>query len=151
MVLTHRFHLLKKNRLLWSRKLLKSNISVSSFAVSKPEAEIPKTRLLRTFWKPHHGSSQPLPPASPITPNDDRGQENSIAEPWPGFPSLLATGQHIIQEALLQHFSAGPAGETLPSVQGVWVRTLVSKLQSHMSCSRKSKHKTETETNSIKT
>lgn len=49
MVLTHRFHLLKKNRLLWSRKLLKGNISVSSFAVSKPEAEIPKTRPLRTF------------------------------------------------------------------------------------------------------
>lgn len=49
MVLTHRFHLLEKNGLLWSRKLLKINISISSFAVSKPEAEIPKTRVLRSF------------------------------------------------------------------------------------------------------
>ena len=151
MVLTHRFHLLEKNGLLWSRKLLKINISISSFAVSKPEAKIPKTRLLRSFWKPHHSSSNPFlqPRLQPQTMNVIRRTASQNHDQL--FPACLQldsllSKKHSCSTSLLVQWL-----KLYLPVQGVWVRTLVSKLRSHMSCSGKSKHKTETEMNSIRT
>ena len=151
MVLTHRFHLLEKNGLLWSRKLLKINISISSFAVSKPEAKIPKTRLLRSFWKPHHSSSNPFlqPRPQPQTMNVIRRTASQNHDQL--FPACLQldsllSKKHSCSTSLLVQWL-----KLYLPVQGVWVRTLVNKLRSHMSCSRKSKHKTETEMNSIRT
>ena len=149
MVLKHRFHLLEKNRLLWSREVLKINISISSFAVSKPEAEIPKTRPLRSFQKPHHSSSNPFlqPHPQPQTMNVVRiiaSQNHGQLFPaclqldsiWSKKPSCRTS---LLVQWLKLHLL----------MQGVQVRTLVRKLRFHMSCSQKSKH--ETETNSIKT